>query len=607
MCEVMPPDQVEKGLVDQILNTIVDGMRDDRPNEMKLAAINAMCNSLNFTETNFEIQAERNHIMNAICSATQCNEVKVRIGAFECLATVACNSYDKLPEYIDHLFQLTIKAIKADDQSVGQQAIEFWSTVCDTESQFVADIRDGEPPEEGVVYYRIIAQAARGLVPELLETLLKQSDTGSDDSWNIAMAGAACLKCVAQTIEDDVVELVLPFVTSNINSTLWRAKDAAIMAFGSILDGPSPERLGPIVVGALPHMIGCVRDPHPMVRDTSVWTIGRICEFHIHAISAEMIVPMVSALTVALDDTESKVAAEACYAFYNMAVACEDSDEANSNVLSSFMQQVLLKLLMVTNREDWEEDNLRSQAYEAVNMLVTNSAMDMQPVVLMLLAEALNRLEASWATNSDAHEKMNLQAQLCALIGVCVQKLPEDQLTAPTTDRTMTQVQRVFQIKGAVAHEDAFMAIGYLAGKMGTSFGRYADFLMPAVLTGLKNIEEHSVVTVASGVVGDLCRALGKQMLTYSDDIMRCLLELLQSQTVNRDVKPHIISLFADVAMALEGDFERYSIVVLNMLTQAGQMNIKSDDDDLIDYVNSLRESILDAYTGIIQVHTLKT
>lgn len=605
MCDAMSPDQVEKSVIDQILNTIVDGMRPDRPDEMKLAAITAMCNSLDFTETNFEIQVERDHIMSAICGATQCSDMKVRVKAFECLATVASYYYSKLPPYIDSLFQLTVKAIKTDEQIVGQQAIEFWSTICDTESSFVADMKAGEPLEDGQVYYRIIEQAARGLMPELLETLLKQDDAdGGEESWNIALAGAACIDVIAQTIEDAAVELVLPFVTANVNSANWRHKEAAIMAFGSILDGPSDAVLTPIIVGAMPHLIGCVRDPHRMVRDTSAWTIGRICEFHIRSITNDSIAPMVSALSIALEDPEPKVAAQACYAFYNMAAACEDTNEANSNVLSSFMQEVLRKLLVVTNREDWDVDNLRTSAYEAINVMVSNSAQDMLSVVQALLVEALNRLEASWTAHSEPHDKMNLQSQLCGLISTCLQKIPERSINEQTADRIMSLVLQVFQMKGAVAHEDAFMAIGHLAGKLGTSFVRYTNHLMPAVIAGLKNVEEHSVVTTAGGVVGDLCRAIGKDITVFCDDIMRCLLELLQSQTVNREVKPHVIALFADIAMAIEGDFERYASIVLMMLQQAGQVTITPDDDDLIDYVNSLRESILEAYTGIIQVQS---
>ena len=42
-------------------------------------------------------------------------------------------------------------------------------------------------------------------------------------------------------------------------------------------------------------------------------------------------------------------------------------------------------------RDDWDSENLRACAYEAVNMIVTNSAEDMKAVVVQLLSEALNR------------------------------------------------------------------------------------------------------------------------------------------------------------------------------------------------------------------------
>ena len=63
-----------------------------------------------------------------------------------------------------------------------------------------------------------------------------------------------------------------------------------------------------------------------------------------------------------------------------------------------------------------------------------------------------------------------------------------------------------------------------------------------------------------------------------------------------------MLSVFADIAMALESDFVRYANIILGILQQAAEVNIQSDDDDLIDYINGLREAILEAYTGILQV-----
>jgi len=602
MCDAMDPDQVEKSVVDQLLNTIVDGMRADRPNEMKLAAIAAMLNSLNFTHANFEVQGERDAIMTAICSAAQCSDVNVRVKAFECLATIAGYYYNQLPAYITNLFNLTVNAIKTDAQEVGQQAIEFWSTVCDTESDMAADLANGDELEVGVVYYKVIEQAAAALVPVVLETLSKQSDEHDEDSWNIAKAGAACLEAIAQTLCDNVVNMVIPFVTANIQSPEWRMKEAAIMAFGMILDGPASDKLVPIVAGALPVLVSCMQDSSTHVKDTSAWVIGRICEFHSQAITPAIFPQMVQALSLALDDPVASVSAQACYAVHNLAQACADEADSNTNVLSNFMPVMLQKLLNVVNREDWDESNLRSIAYEAVNQMVENCAVDMLPVANQVLVEAITRLKVTFGGNYDQQERMNLQSHLCSLIGVCVQKLPDEQVKAQA-DAIMELVLQVFSAKGAVAHEDAFLAIGYLSTKLEEEFGtRYASFLMPPLLSGLRNIEEHSVCTVAIGVAGDMCRAMGRGILPFTDDIMRASFEILQSQTVNRAVKPHAISLFADIAFAIEGDFEKYCSFVLPMLAQAGGVDTtESDDDDQIEYINTLRESILEGYTGIVQ------
>ncbi|CAE7535881.1 KPNB1 [Symbiodinium microadriaticum] len=168
-------------------------------------------------------------------------------------------------------------------------------------------------------------------------------------------------------------------------------------------------------------------------------------------------------------------------------------------------------------------------------------------------------------------------------------------------DRIMTLTMQVFTSPGAVAHEEAFMAVGHLADKLEGNFQKYLAHFMPALMTGLKSVEEYEVCTCAIGVVGDLCRAVQHEMTPYCDDIVHHLLVLLQSQSLNRVVKPHVIAVFADVSLAIEGSFDRYAGTVLHMLEQAGEVSISTDDEDIIEYINQLREAILDAYIGIVQ------
>jgi importin subunit beta-1 len=598
MCDTMDPDQVDASIVNQILSSIVDGMRADRRADIRLAAVKALNNSLDFTGKNFEVAVERDAIMQAICEATQAPDLKTREHAFECCATVAALYYDKLQSYVEALYQLSTNAIRTDDSSVGMQAIEFWNTVCDQEIDIVAELEEGETPSKN--FLRITEQASPVLVALVLECMTKQEEDADDDAWNISMAAATLLEAIALTITDKIVDMVLPFVTQNINNANWRLKESALMAFGMILEGPTAGKLAPLVMQAMPILINCLKDPKTLVRDTSAWVIGKICELHQSCITGDILPAMVTGLSDALDDKEDKVVSQACYALHNIASACADESEAPSNVLSHFMAPMLQKLMTITNRGAWENDNLRTAAYEAVNMMVENCAMDMHSLVLTLLAETLNRLELTFSPQFNLTDRMNVQSSLCSLIGQIVRKLELNSFVN-ATDRILQLLLQVFTSKGAIAHEDALLAIGFVAEKMQDSFIRYVPFVQAPLVAGLKNVEEYQVCAAAVGVLGDICRSVGKGVLQYCDDIMRCLLELLQSPVLNRTVKPHVISVFADIAMAIEGEFERYASIVLGILKQAGEVNINSNDEDLIEYINTLRNSILEAYTGIIQ------
>ena len=84
-----------------ILTAVVQGARKEEPSEeVRLAAIEALYNSLEFVKENFGREGERNYIMQVICEATQSKEIQVQIVAFECLVRIMQLYYDKMPFYM---------------------------------------------------------------------------------------------------------------------------------------------------------------------------------------------------------------------------------------------------------------------------------------------------------------------------------------------------------------------------------------------------------------------------------------------------------------------------------------------------------------------------
>jgi len=202
-------------------------------------------------------------------------------------------------------------------------------------------------------------------------------------------------------------------------------------------------------------------------------------------------------------------------------------------------------------------------------------------------------------SNDDREAQIELQGLLCGTLQVITQKLGPN--AAPFADNMMQLFLQVFGAKNSTVQEEALMAVGAVANATDMTFEKYMPHFRPFLSLGLSNYEEHQVCAVAIGVVGDICRALELKVLPYCDEIVHLLLRNLQNPALNRNVKPPILSCFGDIALAIGGHFEKYMTVTMSMLVQASSTSIDTDNPDLVEYLNQLREGIFEAYTGVLQ------
>ncbi|KAK1325865.1 Transportin-1 [Acorus calamus] len=619
ICEEVSPDAIDQDEVNKILTAVVQGMNSsEASNDVRLAATRALDNALGFAQANFSNDMERDYVMRVVCEATLSADVKIRQAAFECLVSISSTYYEKLSSYIQDIFNITSKAVREDEEPVALQAIEFWSSICDEEIDILDEYGGDFTGDSDISCFYFIKQALPALVPMLLETLLKQEEDQDQDegAWNLAMAGGTCLGLVARTVGDDIVPLVMPFIEENITKPDWRQREAATYAFGSILEGPSPDKLTNIVNIALNFMLtALMKDPNNHVKDTTAWTLGRIFEFlHGSILDSQIITPenckqILMVLLQSMKDVPN-VAEKACGALYFLAQGYEDVG-SSSSPLSPFFQDIIQALLTVTHREDAGESRLRTAAYEALNEVVRCSNDETAPTVAqlvpVLMLELHQTLEAQKLSSEEREKQSDLQGLLCGCLQVIIQKLSSSDATKfilmQFTDQVMGLFLRVFACRNATVHEEAMLAIGALAYATGPGFAKYMQEFYPYLEMGLQNYEEYQVCSITVGVVGDLCRALDDKILPFCDGIMTQLLKDLSSSQLHRSVKPPIFSCFGDIALAIGGNFEKYLIYAMPMLQSAAELSVKCSgvDDEIVEYTNLLRTGILEAYSGIFQ------
>jgi importin subunit beta-1 len=315
--------------------------------------------------------------------------------------------------------------------------------------------------------------------------------------------------------------------------------------------------------------------------------------------------------------SEPRVASNVCWAFSSLAEAAyeaadctEEEETPQTYSLSPFFSPIVEKLLWTTDREDAGASNLRAAAYEALMETVKNSPKDCYEVVQSTTLIILQRLqqvlqmEGHIQNQSDRLQFNDLQSLLCATLQSVLRKVEPAHAPA-ISDTIMTALLQMFQSstqqRSGGVQEDALMAVSTLVEILGEGFIKYMDAFKPFLLIGLKNVAEYQVCHAAVGLVGDICRALGNKIILFSDEIMEVLMTNLSDSSVHRTVKPQILSIFGDLALAVGPSFVKYLDLVMTTLMQASQAQVDRSDYDMLDYLNELREGCLEAYTGIIQ------
>ncbi|KAI1721587.1 HEAT-like repeat domain-containing protein [Ditylenchus destructor] len=595
ICQDMPPTVMESK-ANAILTAIVQGMRvDEQSMHVRLAATTALLNSLEFTRNNFENETERNIIMEVTCSATVCPDTAVKVVALQCLVKIMSLYYQFMESYMNRaLFPITLHAMKDDNDEVAMQGIEFWSNVCEEELNLAVETEEAE--EQGQTPVHVSKHYAKGalqhILPILTETLAKQDESDDDDEWTPAKAAGICVMFMAQCCGDAIVDPILPFITNHFGDPNWHFREAAIMAFGSILEGPSKVTLLRLVEQAINPLIVTLTDSNLAVKDTAAWSIGRVCDTCEDLVTKEEILNvLLPALSVALQD-QPRVATNVCWAISSLVkaaykVATEQGTDGfgqpQSFILSGVYESMVSELIKTTDRPDASTSNLRIAAYETLMELIKNSPVDCYPVVqrttLTILSklESLLNIEDALISSADRQQLRDLQSQLCATLQSVLHKLRKEDapLISDSIMNGLLQIMsRCFGKDSGGVIQEALMAVSSLIDVLGSDFEKYMVQFQPYLFAALDSHEETQLCITA---IGDA--------------------------KASRTVKAHVLNVFGDIALGLNQLYARYlesSMRWLRDAIEAAQIT-NPEDYEQLEYVETLRENCCAAFAGIVQ------
>lgn len=621
ICDIADPGN--EGIRKQangILLAIVQGAQSTEPSiGVRIAALTALVNSLEFINYNFKNENERNYIMQVVCEATNAESSELKTIAFGALAKIMSYYYTYMSLYMEKaLFTLTISGMQSNDEDVACMAIEFWSTVCEEEierssrlnelpDQFTADDPD-------LILYNFGVIAANEIIPTLLTLLTKQNDDIEDDDWNVAMAAGSCLQLFAQNVGDHVVAPTLAFVEANIGSDNWREREAAIMAFGSILDGPSQVTLKGFISEALIPILSLMDDSQLQVKETVAWCLGRIADLVVDVLRDDRFLEnTIGAIIKGLED-HPKISTNCCWALINLAEQLAvNPDSLETSPLSKYYPLLVPLLIKLSDKPD-NEFSSRASIYEALSMLVLYSANDTLSFVDNIANEMVKRLQVTiemMGKVSGMDDKVNLQELQTSILNLLtnVIRRVKNNISA-VSDNLMEIFLKLLDSQKAEANsnkeesaslieEDVFIAISAIASTVGSEFIKYMPTFLPFLSTALNNTES-PVSNTAVGLVADIARSLQDNIIPFCDGLMNILGDNLSNSDLRKELRPAIISCFGDIAASIGNGFLPYLDVVMKILAAAQSIQFDDGTVEAYEYLFDVKESILDAYVGIV-------
>ena len=306
ICEEIEQEDLLPFYFNSILESFVLNLNPNENEEAKLLGIKGLLLLLRFCLGNFKITKEKNIIIKSISDTFFSQQDETRVVAMQCFVEIANLYYDFLEDCIQDLIKIACKILSEEkNQKVCLQALEFCCTIIDEE---IFRMQSKNPSKPCKYYCQTFWQM---LLPILLNNL-NNIDEDDDSEWNIYIGSASCISTIIQLVGSSVTTPVLELVTKYVTNSDWKYKLACLMAYSSVLDFQDKNYLEVVVKNFLEHLKKFAKDEKSKVRETAIWTIGRICNLVPNALfSSEIFKTILEIFLTSLED-KAKVSSYCC-------------------------------------------------------------------------------------------------------------------------------------------------------------------------------------------------------------------------------------------------------------------------------------------------------
>ena len=270
----------------------------------------------------------------------------------------------------------------SDDEKLGAQGIEFWTSLA--EEEYARMKKNG-------FCKNYIAQIKDELLLLLIHCIQKvniEDEDEEDDELGVALSSGCCLAAVALIIGNHIIEPVIQFVSQNIMDQHWKKRYSALLALGAITEGPEKMKFMNVIIPGLQNLISMFNDPHAKVREAIAWVMSKICEHHSDVITNMQTLPQLMPVFMSALKDKPRISNQICRAIENLATSTATD---NNNPLSVYFEGFFRQLVENAYRSDYEgtSADLALASFTALSALCEAAGQESNDILYSMLLPIL--------------------------------------------------------------------------------------------------------------------------------------------------------------------------------------------------------------------------
>ena len=502
--------------------------------------------------------------------------------------------YDYFSNFINQLFEVTQTIMSKDIEENALLSYEIWCNIAEIESNRIKNNSN---------YFKFCDKYYLQFLPILFQHL-KINDYDSDE-WNLRKASSTLISLFSECCEYQFIDNILKFIGDNINNNDNNCKNISLLTFGSILNTIHHDKLINTVKQSLQmcNNFLCDNSIPDHLKEISSWCVEKICEnYGIDFVNDyEIFGKIIELIVLLLPNSKKKVCIFLCSALNNLVKNIKIDENQDTNILSPYVKKIMNELITLASRNGSYdiENNVSLNCFYSMGIIVEFSAKDVNNVIITNCNLLCEMFEKTLDNKLFSNNNMKIDFQSYILINlysfILFGNIPIDNIK-----KLYSNIILSFQQRNSV-YEEGISVISAIVTVLEKNFNEFMPNFLEYLLLGLNSINEFYLCKYSIHCTSVIIRSLGDLFSNYINKILPCIINILSNNEIDRNLKPDSFNIISDLFYSCPKETFCYFDSIMNLLGTALKIAMinNSDDSDIIEYFQELREHILENLTCI--------